>query len=100
MLWLWLCNLKPSSVRLHEANDVPQHSTEKKHCRLYAKSRGEYYHYPPMRSRWQHCLVSRHFFGNVVVVDLSDLTPLLCPVNLQISNLIFTAFPFSFRSHC
>ena len=44
------------------------------------------------RSRWWQCLVSRHFPGNVVIVDGSDLSALLGIVNFQISNLYLHGF--------
>ena len=44
------------------------------------------------RSRWRQCLVSDHVAGHVVVVKLSDLSPLLGLVNLQISNLHLPCF--------
>ena len=44
------------------------------------------------RSRWRQCFVSQHVFGNVVVVDLSDLSLVLGLVNPQISNLYFHSF--------
>ena len=37
-------------------------------------------------------MLSHHFLGNFVLVDLSDLSPLLGLVNLQISNLYLHCF--------
>ena len=70
-----------------DANHVPQQRKEMSliecegsHTTILACRYGE-------RSRWWQCLVSHHYLGSVVVINLSHLPLLLRLVNLEISNL-------------